>query len=435
MHQRKRAAIASICGAVFLGGGYISTATANEWLAHPQFVMQIFGYTDQWFESRAAAIAYASEPYQFPTTSTPYCNIEVLRRFTDPPNPTWTVTHEILSTSTPSDECPRVNVTHYQCKPGYLWDVLEKTCIDAPPRYLLMILGDATVQPNGLLSGLVASVKDANDAPVANALVEISAKVLARSGFHEHGTSDTDGHDTARPRGRLRAPCTADAVQCPPGDAAVTVTTNHLGQAPFEFQAPAPAGIHELVGRCIGRECEPAEPHVIDVRVPDLVEVTTADTMFRKIEGLTTRHPRKNNYLQETARSILEDLGREYFAAYGEGLVLNDASLEWGGLFDVDPVPWSVPHKEHRCGRAIDIRGDGHKGLGAIPASRDRGFRRMAEPLGIAVKSHPCVYQKAANGTQVLNCDNAHYHLWLLGKEGKETSAIVTGSITCADLP
>lgn len=429
MHQRKLVGRNPLCAAALLSA-YSCTGLAYEWRAEPQFVMQGLGYTDQWFDSREAAIAYASVPYEFPTTG-PICDIGMVRRFTEPPNPVWTVTHEILSTSTGSDECPRVNVSHYQCKPGYVWDVLEKTCIDAPPKYLLKIAGGGTVQPNGLLAGLVASVKDTNGAPVAHAAVEIAAKVVSRSGFHEHGSSDVDGHDTGRPVGWLRAPCAASPSQCLRGDKTITVTTNHLGEAPFEFRAPAPAGIHELVARCVGTACEPAEPHVIDVRELDLVEVTTADTKFRRIVGLTARHPRKNAYLQEEALTVLEDLGSAYFDLYNEGLVLNDASLEWGGLFDVDADhPWSVPHKEHRCGRAIDLRGSGHLGAGAIPLSRDAQFREVASLAGVDVHAHPCVEK---NGVQ--DCGNAHYHLWLLGKARKESTAIVTGGITCTDLP
>jgi len=36
-------------------------------------------------------------------------------------------------------------------------------------------------------------------------------------------------------------------------------------------------------------------------------------------------------------------------------LYINDMSLPWGGLFDVNH-DWRVPHKLHRCGNHADIR-------------------------------------------------------------------------------
>ncbi len=33
---------------------------------------------------------------------------------------------------------------------------------------------------------------------------------------------------------------------------------------------------------------------------------------------------------------------------------LNDMSLPWGGLFDID-IDWSTPHSLHRVGKSVDI--------------------------------------------------------------------------------
>ena len=69
--------------------------------------------------------------------------------------------------------------------------------------------------------------------------------------------------------------------------------------------------------------------------------------------GSTVPHP-SGHWVTASVATSLQAIAKEYRGATGDRLYFNDASLEWGGLFDIHGN-WKPPHHEHRSGRQIDI--------------------------------------------------------------------------------
>ena len=63
-----------------------------------------------------------------------------------------------------------------------------------------------------------------------------------------------------------------------------------------------------------------------------------------------------------------------YNMKYGSKLEINDLSLEWGGLFDINQ-DWSHPHREHRIGVSADVR--------LVPPGRRDDFALILQQAGI----------------------------------------------------
>jgi hypothetical protein len=59
---------------------------------------------------------------------------------------------------------------------------------------------------------------------------------------------------------------------------------------------------------------------------------------------------------------------------------LNDASLKWGGKFDIKGK-WAGKHNEHRHGTVIDIRAN--SASGAIPPELTMSFKKIAKDFGV----------------------------------------------------
>ncbi|MEW6068696.1 MAG: hypothetical protein AB1610_10455 [Nitrospirota bacterium] len=62
----------------------------------------------------------------------------------------------------------------------------------------------------------------------------------------------------------------------------------------------------------------------------------------------------ENHYGTENTLWLLLDLAMGYFETGSGTLRINDISLEWGGLFDID-ANWATPHKSHRTGKNVDV--------------------------------------------------------------------------------
>jgi hypothetical protein len=71
-------------------------------------------------------------------------------------------------------------------------------------------------------------------------------------------------------------------------------------------------------------------------------------------------------------------------------LYLNDASLEWGGLFDVEKgKPWKPPHETHQRGRSLDIRAESAAGKeGEVPVAKFIEFRDASKKKGLNIGLH-----------------------------------------------
>jgi len=89
-----------------------------------------------------------------------------------------------------------------------------------------------------------------------------------------------------------------------------------------------------------------------DVKLAGLVRITESESLKLKLP--TRDHP--SPYWGTPAFvAKLESLANQYFAATGDAITCTDASLEWGGRFDLN-LDWRPPHSEHFYGNTADIR-------------------------------------------------------------------------------
>lgn len=189
---------------------------------------------------------------------------------------------------------------------------------------------------------LTARVTDGGN-PKPGVALSFSVDVTANSGGHEH-------HDAARPKGSLN---TAQG------------TTDTNGEAQVTFIAPEIAGIHIIKVTCATCSNSPANRE-IQVKVPDLLPISPnapqnpdgtfayALTSVDKTHQGNGRYHHNQYYLTQQSQINLQSM-ISAFAAEGWGTVaLNDASLYWGGRYDITSN-WGTPHAGHLDGREIDI--------------------------------------------------------------------------------
>ena len=211
------------------------------------------------------------------------------------------------------------------------------------------------------------------DGPVKNYSVELGLEVVASSGGHSH---DNNPWSYPRPKGTL-SPSSG--------------ITGASGQVNVQYMPPPVSGTYKIYPTCVLPQCDANEPGTtttIDVKVPDLVHVP--NTNWYGFIGANSLHP-DNHYLTIPAAVQLELIAETYAFSFSStspptGLVLlNDASLVWGGLFDAGVArtqanSWKPPHHEHRKGTVVDIRAN--EANGAIPPSEFNRFEAASNSAG-----------------------------------------------------
>ncbi len=76
-------------------------------------------------------------------------------------------------------------------------------------------------------------------------------------------------------------------------------------------------------------------------------------------------------------------LGEQYHAQRHKNIVITDASLPWGGRFDIEPAnEWVPPHAEHRNGRQADVR------LRDMNDADRQAFVDICAKLGLTTEIH-----------------------------------------------
>ena len=173
--------------------------------------------------------------------------------------------------------------------------------------------------------------------------MSFSVDVMSNSGGHDH-------HNAQRHKGTLSLN---------------SGITDANGELKIKFSASEIAGIHTIKATCATCSNSPVTKE-IQVKVPDLLPISpngpqNADSTF--VYALTSvdqthqgngRYHHNQYYLTEPSRQNLRAM-IEAFAAEGWGTVaLNDASLYWGGRYDISSN-WTAPHAGHREGREIDV--------------------------------------------------------------------------------
>lgn len=89
-----------------------------------------------------------------------------------------------------------------------------------------------------------------------------------------------------------------------------------------------------------------------EVKVDQLMSLPSSNMIL--LVGATAGHP-DNHYGTANFIRALQMLASTFYSEFGKPIAVNDMSLAWGGLFDINS-DWSRPHATHNIGRHADIR-------------------------------------------------------------------------------
>ncbi len=204
-----------------------------------------------------------------------------------------------------------------------------------------------------------------------------------------------------------------DSVTRPPGKLTPTqAVTNANGDVLIVFKAPEFSGIHVIRAKC--QSCSNGEVgQEVQVKVPDLLPISPnpplnddgtyayALTSVDKTHQGNGRYHVNQYYLTPTAQVNLQSLITS-FSEEGWGTVaLNDASLYWGGRYDIESN-WGGSHKGHREGREIDV-------------SFARAGNRISSSKQNIYYDKFCKGKKASFPFSILHhyVRNPHFHMYL----------------------
>jgi len=239
-----------------------------------------------------------------------------------------------------------------------------------PPEILTITLEGGTTTEPGTSLPFIATIKNQdNQPPKTPVTVKISLKVDSTSGGHDHG-------DNTRPRGGI-----ANVGTCP-SDATCWSEPSpaNNGVVVFNFNAPEAAGTHTITATCEG--CSNAATKAVDVKVngiepiPNFPYYALVETNGDVI-GATDLHSNNHNLLPAAAGVLMRIAVNYHFhpklrvldwktntMVLPPPLHINDASLVWGGKFDIKGK-WTGSHAEHMRGTSVDLRAN--ENVGAIP--------------------------------------------------------------------
>jgi hypothetical protein len=264
-----------------------------------------------------------------------------------------------------------------------------------------VLRGLAEVEPGKTTPLLRARVYDQNRALVPDVPIQIKADVVANSGGHQHDDSDRHTNYT----GTL-SDGTATGTQT------IAAVTGQDGFA-FSFTAPRVAGDHTLAASCTDRPCKQEGSNIVWVGIKGLTSLQSKPDLYALV-GSTTDHP-DNHYLTPLARDRLIILAALYRHYYQPVLYLNDASLERGGVLDINSI-WAPPHHEHSCGTAVDIRANGAGGALNIGSFNDRMIDNL-RALGAVSGTYPKFeVPRDRNSNYRWDLRHFHTHLWSQGE-------------------
>ncbi len=334
----------------------------------------------------AACDVYAT----FPKDSQGYC----------PKNICFASYHITYSTSCPAHAQPIGNPC--TCDDPYVPDPTKTSCV--LDQYSLSLqISPGQVEPSKSAKIIAKVIDTLTGQPKEGVTVGIKVDVDVTSGGHVHGESEA-------PRGK--------GTLIP-----ATGTTLADGTVSFTFGAPEVSGKHSFTAQCDNPTCtnNPITAE-IKVMVDGLSTIPGDPSLYVLIGGEEGKKHHDNHYLTDDAKSQLVVLAINYHFLYPNQPVLhlNDASLEWGGLFDFTGN-WKPGHHEHKRGTVIDIRAN--EATGAVPFNNFDRFEKIALDAQINADIH-CTSDKIDHqGRKAPDCigldgsqdSNRHYHIRLMG--------------------
>jgi hypothetical protein len=190
--------------------------------------------------------------------------------------------------------------------------------------------------------------------PKGSFVVELLRRV-AHSGGHSHGVNIVDPRSVGT--------ITPDRFQ---------LTGDSPQNIPVTYRAPDVSGAVLLSVEFDGR---PTLEHRYEIMLLGLVPIPST----RKIKLKSPRPEHPSPYWADPAFvRKLELVADKYFSETGKDITITDASLQFGGRFDLNG-DWSAPHAEHRDGHQADIRSND------MSDSDRRVFRQACANYGMQV--------------------------------------------------
>lgn len=132
----------------------------------------------------------------------------------------------------------------------------------------------------------------------------------------------------------------------------ISCITGDDGTCGVRYEAPEVGGIEQVSASLVGNIAMSSQIE-ITTKVDGLFEIGNSN--FYRLTGLNGFHT-KNHFVSSANNFI--GLASDFFDDFSATIGINDASLPFGGLFDIGPPYgpfWSNPHKLHREGRSLDI--------------------------------------------------------------------------------
>lgn len=177
----------------------------------------------------------------------------------------------------------------------------------------------------------------------------------------------------------------------------------------FYYYPPEMSGTYRIT--VFGGDFHTTIPLIVPVavKIPSLLEVTAVSGGWN-LAGANTRHP-SNHWALSTTIDYLTSARSTWLSVIptAPAWLLNDESLRWGGVFDINATTeWRPPHFTHRTGKSLDIS---HNPV--APEDRDTLYHLFrGDPIKIAggamvqlPKPRFVLYKSPGHGT--------HYHVEL----------------------
>lgn len=250
----------------------------------------------------------------------------------------------------------------YPWRHGGADGALTLTFEEACPKELNLVLTPdpfESVQPRGLpatIAGVATEVKV--DARVKTCPPQpgsppqsVAVTFMIDPDEPMPGSVDAGGHahDGSRPKGNFDQPGAGPTV--------VTCTvTNFDAQGVGTCDAPKTYFPREVSGnvKIIADTLEfGKDEKKVNIQVPGLVNLAGVQTNFFRLTGRTDTHP-NNHWGTPSAITNIQFVTLDFFDVFGATLGINDLSLRFGGLFDINGT-WNPPHVSHRKGTSVDI--------------------------------------------------------------------------------
>jgi hypothetical protein len=173
-------------------------------------------------------------------------------------------------------------------------------------------------------------VTDGSGIPVPSKQIQFSAKasdLATNGGHHSHPYPPNDG----------------DFEQ-------TTCTTDSNGSCSVTYDANDAGGLYNLTATLSSGE---SDTKVLTVKL-DLTPLPPGSS-YSVVRGGTAFHP-DGTYGTPSLVATVQVLANRYQHNSMQTLSINDMSLEWGGIFDLNG-DWGPPHVLHQTGQSVDING------------------------------------------------------------------------------